>query len=98
MTFFLPDRMSASDPAPIIPGLAHRTADSEPELRRIAKSLLSCRTGFALGKVPHMTPQFDLRVKHKTVQQQAVERLRGANMAGIIHPGDHLVGRFCANR
>jgi hypothetical protein len=49
MTLFLPDRMSASDPAPIIPGLAHRTADSEPDLRRVAKSLLSCRTGFALG-------------------------------------------------
>ncbi|MDC7785085.1 GntR family transcriptional regulator [Rhodoplanes sp. TEM] len=42
-------------------------------------------------------PRLDLRISPKTVQQQAVEKLRGAILAGHFKPGDRLVeGDLCA--
>ncbi|RAI41463.1 GntR family transcriptional regulator [Rhodoplanes roseus] len=44
-----------------------------------------------------LKPRLDLRISPKTVQQQAVEKLREAILAGLFKPGDRLVeGELCA--
>lgn len=35
--------------------------------------------------------RMDLRIEHRTLQRQAVDKLRGAILAGIFKPGDRLV-------
>lgn len=40
--------------------------------------------------------RMDLRIEHQTLQRQAVDKLRGAILAGVFKPGDKLVeARLC---